>query len=137
MESSKYQLAEWRISIYGRKASEWDLLSRWFFVHKLAHSNIRWLIQIPRLYHIYKKSGEINSFEDMLYNIFAPLYAVSIDPSSNPALHYFLKTVVAFDSVDDGTFYILTSFHDFKNVSNLCYLLYVSHKYFTNILSLL
>lgn len=59
------------------------------------------MIQIPRLYHLYKKDGSVSSFEDMLYNIFAPLYHVSIDPSSNPALHYFLQTIVAFDSVDD------------------------------------
>ena len=26
MEASKYQLAEWRVSIYGRKLSEWDKL---------------------------------------------------------------------------------------------------------------
>ena len=102
LESSKYQLVEWRVSIYGRKASEWDLLSRWFYVNRLSHSNVRWLIQVPRLYHIYKKSGEVKNFEELLDNIFAPLYAVSIDPGSNPALHYFLKTIVAFDSVDDG-----------------------------------
>lgn len=34
-------------------------------------------------------------------NIFCPLFAVSIDPSSNPPLHYFLLTVVGIDSVDD------------------------------------
>lgn len=34
-------------------------------------------------------------------NIFNPLFAVTIDPASNPPLHYFLKTVVGIDSVDD------------------------------------
>jgi AMP deaminase len=101
LEASKYSLVEWRVSIYGKDLSEWDLLSRWFYVHKLAHTNVRWLIQIPRLYHLYRKDGSVKSFEDMLYNIFAPLYHVSMDPSSNPALHYFLQTIVAFDSVDD------------------------------------
>ena len=101
LEASKYSLVEWRVSIYGKDLSEWDLLSRWFYVHKLAHTNVRWLIQIPRLYHLYRKDGSVKSFEDMLYNIFAPLYNVSMDPSSNPALHYFLQTIVAFDSVDD------------------------------------
>jgi len=37
----------------------------------------------------------------MLHNIFAPLFAVSLDPSSNPPLHHFLNSVVGFDSVDD------------------------------------
>ena len=29
LEESKYQHAEWRLSIYGRKRSEWDNLSKW------------------------------------------------------------------------------------------------------------
>lgn len=101
LSASKYQLVEWRISIYGRKASEWSSLARWFYIHRLAHPNVRWLIQIPRLYDIYRKSGEIQSFGQMLSNIFTPLFAVSIDPESNPPLHYLLQTVVGIDSVDD------------------------------------
>ena len=62
---------------------------------------MRWMIQIPRLYDVYRKGGEISSFGQMLNNIFAPLFAVTIDPSSNPPLHYFLNTIVGFDSVDD------------------------------------
>ena len=54
LETSKYQLAEYRVSIYGRKMSEWDKLSRWIWVHRLASPNVRWLIQVPRLYSIYK-----------------------------------------------------------------------------------
>jgi len=101
LEASKYQLVEWRVSIYGRKASEWASLARWFYVHRLAHPNVRWLIQIPRLYDVYKKGGEIHSFGQFLNNIFAPLFAVTLDPSSNPPLHYFLQTIVGIDSVDD------------------------------------
>jgi AMP deaminase len=101
LAASKYQLVEWRISIYGRKASEWSSLARWFYTNRLAHSNVRWLIQIPRLYDAYRRSGEIASFGQMLSNIFAPLFAVSIDPASDPPLHYLLTTVVGFDSVDD------------------------------------
>ncbi len=37
----KYVHAQWRLSIYGRRLCEWDKLSRWFFVHKLAHPNVR------------------------------------------------------------------------------------------------
>jgi AMP deaminase len=48
LEASKYQLAEWRVSIYGRKASEWSSLANWFFDHKLAHENVRWLIQVRK-----------------------------------------------------------------------------------------
>ena len=101
LEASKYQLAEWRISIYGRKPDEWTKLAKWFYDNKLAHPNIRWLIQIPRLFNIYSASKELTSFAQMIGNIFAPLFEVTLNPSSDPALHYFLETIVGFDSVDD------------------------------------
>ena len=112
MEASKYQLAEWRVSIYGRKLSEWDKLSRWFYAHRLAHPCVRWLIQIPRLFHLYAKSGEVTNFQDMLDNIFAPMFEVTVDPSSNVELHVFLSTVVGFDCVDDESNELPESFHD-------------------------
>uniref|UniRef100_A0A7S2WBS6 AMP deaminase n=1 Tax=Rhizochromulina marina TaxID=1034831 RepID=A0A7S2WBS6_9STRA len=101
LEASKYQLTEWRVSIYGRKLSEWDKLARWFFVNQLAHPCNRWLIQIPRIYHVYKRMGEVSNFQDMIDNIFAPLFEVTRDPRSNLSLHTFLQTIVGFDSVDD------------------------------------
>jgi AMP deaminase len=101
LEASKYQLVEWRLSVYGRSADEWTKLAKWFYANRLAHPNVRWMIQVPRLYHVYKASGEVSAFQDFLANIFAPLFAVTVDAASNPALFYFLETVVAFDSVDD------------------------------------
>ena len=101
LDASKYQLVEWRVSIYGRKADEWRRLAKWFYTHRLAHRNVRWMIQVPRLYHVYKASGEIKDFQEMLSNIFEPLFAITLDASSDPALFYFLETVVGFDSVDD------------------------------------
>lgn len=101
LEASKYQLVEWRISIYGRKPSEWANLAQWFYIHRLAHPNVRWLIQVPRLFHIYRRGGEMKSFAEMIHNIFAPLFEVTLDPQSNLPLAYFLETVVGFDSVDD------------------------------------
>ncbi|CAM9104639.1 unnamed protein product [Choristocarpus tenellus] len=102
LEASKYQMVEWRLSIYGRKLSEWDKLSRWCYTNRLCSSqNVRWLIQIPRLYHVYKKIGEVETFGDMIDRIFSPLFEVSVNPDANLPLHAFLKTVVGFDSVDD------------------------------------
>lgn len=101
LEESKYQMVEWRISIYGRKASEWEGLANWFYMNRLAHRNVRWLIQIPRLFHVYKKGGELRSFAQMLHNIFAPLFQVTLDPASCPQLHLLLLAVVGIDSVDD------------------------------------
>uniref|UniRef100_A0A7R9YEX5 AMP deaminase n=1 Tax=Pinguiococcus pyrenoidosus TaxID=172671 RepID=A0A7R9YEX5_9STRA len=101
LSASKYQHVEWRVSIYGRGLSEWDRLARWFYVNRLAHPNLRWMVQIPRLYFVYKKTGAVESFAEMLYNIFHPLFEVTRDPTSNLPLHAFLKTIVGFDSVDD------------------------------------
>ncbi|CAI5738103.1 unnamed protein product [Peronospora destructor] len=101
LHASKYQLVEWRISIYGRKKSEWDKLGRWMYANKLSSPHVRWMVQIPRLYFLYKKLGEVDNFQQMLDYIFLPLFEVTRDPSSNLPLHYFLETMVGFDCVDD------------------------------------
>lgn len=101
LESSKYQMVEWRISIYGKSLDEWDKLAQWVVDNKLFSHNVRWLIQIPRLYDVYKGSGLMSSFEQILKNIFQPLFEVTKDPSSNPKLHIFLQRVIGIDSVDD------------------------------------
>ncbi|GAA5893782.1 hypothetical protein JCM5296_001132 [Sporobolomyces johnsonii] len=101
MQQSKYQMAEYRISIYGRSTSEWDKLAKWIVNNELFSDNVRWLIQIPRLYDVFKKSGGVKDFEEVVRNIFQPLYEVTADPSSHPELHVFLQRVVGFDSVDD------------------------------------
>ncbi|KAK3337065.1 hypothetical protein B0T19DRAFT_411388 [Cercophora scortea] len=101
LESSKYQMVEWRISIYGKSLDEWDKLAAWVIDNKLFSHNVRWLIQIPRLYDVYKATGLMNSFEQVVKNIFQPLFEVTKDPNSHPKLHIFLQRVVGLDSVDD------------------------------------
>ena len=105
------------MSIYGRREDEWDKLARWIIDNKLFSHNVRWLIQIPRLYDVYKENGSINNFEDIvrskfmyrdenpkikfLVDVFKPLFEVTKDPSSHPKLHIFLQRVIGFDTVDD------------------------------------
>jgi AMP deaminase len=101
LESSKYQMVEWRISIYGKSLDEWDKLAAWVIDNKLFSHNVRWLIQIPRLYDVYKSSNLMSSFEQIIKNLFQPLFEVTKDPSSHPKLHIFLQRVVGLDSVDD------------------------------------
>jgi AMP deaminase len=101
LESSKYQMVEWRISIYGRNLQEWDKLAAWVVDNKLFSPNVRWLIQIPRLYAMYKAMGSMDNFEAIIRNVFQPLFEVTLDPSSHPKLHVFLQRVIGFDSVDD------------------------------------
>lgn len=101
LESSKYQMAEWRISIYGRSLDEWDKLAAWVVDNKLFSHNVRWLIQVPRLFDVYKASGLMETFEQVIINVFQPLFEVTKDPNSHPKLHIFLQRVIGFDSVDD------------------------------------
>ena len=98
---SKYQKAEYRISIYGRKKEEWDQLAAWVVDHRLYSSHNRWLIQVPRLYGMYQANRLLRTFAEMLDNLFTPLFEVSIDPTSHPKLHLLLQQVVGFDCVDD------------------------------------
>ncbi|XP_009590592.1 probable AMP deaminase [Nicotiana tomentosiformis] len=101
LEASKYQLAEYRISVYGRKQSEWDTLASWFVNNELYSQNAVWLIQLPRLYNVYRSMGTCTSFQNILDNVFIPLFEVTVDPKSHPHLHLFLMQVVGFDMVDD------------------------------------
>ncbi|KAJ9109547.1 hypothetical protein QFC20_003293 [Naganishia adeliensis] len=124
LEQSKYQNVEWRLSIYGRNLQEWDKLAKWVVNNKLFSHNVRWLIQVPRLYEVYKGSGAIKNFGELvrseflgdkrqaaklkvlplnltITDLFQPLFEVTQDPSSHPELHIFLQRVVGFDSVDD------------------------------------
>ncbi len=101
LEESKYQNSELRLSIYGRSPTEWDKLAEWAMNHDVYSDNVRWLIQVPRLYDIYKCNNLAKSFEEILDNLFRPLFEATKDPSSHPALHRFLRFVIGFDSVDD------------------------------------
>ncbi|XP_068230413.1 AMP deaminase 2 isoform X3 [Palaemon carinicauda] len=101
LEESKYQNAELRLSIYGKSQDEWDKLARWAVEHNVHSEKIRWLIQVPRLFDVYKSNNIMNNFASLIDNLFRPLFEVSIDPSSHPELHAFLQYVIGFDSVDD------------------------------------
>ncbi|XP_020975347.1 AMP deaminase isoform X2 [Arachis ipaensis] len=46
LEASKFQMAEYRISVYGRKQSEWDQLASWFVNNAIYNKNAVWLIQV-------------------------------------------------------------------------------------------
>ncbi len=49
LEESKYQHAEYRLSIYGRSRDEWDKLAHWAVKYNVHSKHVRWLIQVPRL----------------------------------------------------------------------------------------
>ncbi|KAJ1019758.1 hypothetical protein NDA13_005983 [Ustilago tritici] len=101
LEQSKYQMAEYRVSIYGRTKGEWDKLASWVVDNGLFRPNVRWLIQVPRLYDVYKANGTVENFEQIIRNVYEPLFEVTKNPQSHRKLHVFLQRVVGFDLVDD------------------------------------
>ncbi|XP_061990002.1 probable AMP deaminase [Rosa rugosa] len=46
LSASKYQMAEHRISKYGKKQSEWDQMASWIVNNELYSENVVWLIQV-------------------------------------------------------------------------------------------
>ena len=101
LEANKYSMAEYRLSIYGKDRNEWSKLAAWVIDNSLISDNVRWIIQIPRLFDTYKSKGVLENFSELLENVFEPLFRVTQDPSCDPKLHKFLDYVVGFDSVDD------------------------------------
>lgn len=63
LRDTKYQHSEPRLSIYGRAPDEWAKLATWAVDHKIYSDNVRWLIQVPRLYSVYRKLGTVESFQ--------------------------------------------------------------------------
>jgi len=101
LEESKYQNLEPRLSIYGRNINEWDKLADWAINNNVYSDNVRWLIQVPRLFDIYRVNNCVKNFQEIIHNLFQPLFEVTKDPKSHPSLHRFLQYVTGFDSVDD------------------------------------
>ncbi|CAD2219605.1 hypothetical protein AGDE_15112 [Angomonas deanei] len=67
----------------------------------MQHPTNKWMIQVPRLFGLYRRSGKLRNFQEMLSNIFAPLWEASIHPERHPFLHIFLANISAMDSVDN------------------------------------
>jgi adenosine deaminase len=55
------QMAEYRISIYGRKQSEWDQLASWIVNNNLYSQNVVWLIQVQLT------SSFVDGFHSLLF----------------------------------------------------------------------
>ncbi|EPY19670.1 AMP deaminase [Strigomonas culicis] len=97
----QYTYAENRVSVYGINIKEWDKLSDWFATHGMTNKHNKWIIQVPRVYKVFRAQNVIGSFGQYLQNIFQPLWEASLHPAEHPTLHNFLKHVSGFDSVDN------------------------------------
>jgi len=92
---------EIRISVYGKSLQEWSDLASWFKRYEMSTFGVRWLVQVPRLYTHLKRAGFIKTYDDILLNIFQPLFEVTANPSRDLDLHFLLQQVGGFDCVGD------------------------------------
>ena len=99
--SSNNIKSEFRISIYGRRRDEWNALAEFVVTHNLFSESNRFLVQIPRLYDMWRKQNAIKSMSEMLDNIFQPLYECTLRPNEHRKLHLLLSQCTGFDCVDD------------------------------------
>ena len=98
-----------RLSIYGMERYEWLQLAKWImrdwqggrFSGPVLSTHNRWIIQIPRLWRIFCLKGKQRTYQDMLNNLFCPIFEATLFPEKNPEVSELLKHIVAFDSVDD------------------------------------
>ncbi|XDA70334.1 hypothetical protein R6Z07F_000709 [Ovis aries] len=98
---AKYQHAEPRLSIYGRSPEEWSKLSTWFVQNRVYCPNMTWMIQVPRIYDVFRSKNFLPHFGKMLENVFMPVFEATINPQAHPDLSVFLRHITGFDSVDD------------------------------------
>uniref|UniRef100_F6R4B7 AMP deaminase n=1 Tax=Monodelphis domestica TaxID=13616 RepID=F6R4B7_MONDO len=98
---ARYQHAEPRLSIYGRSPDEWTKLSTWFVSNGIHCPNMTWMIQVPRIYDVFRSKNFLPHFGKMLENIFLPVFEATVNPQAHPDLSIFLKRITGFDSVDD------------------------------------
>ncbi|XP_051494936.1 AMP deaminase 1 isoform X2 [Apus apus] len=91
LEDAKYQYAEPRLSIYGRSAEEWPKLASWFNKHRVYSPNMKWMIQVPRIYDVFRSKNFLPHFGKMLENIFVPLFEATVNPQAHKELSVFLR----------------------------------------------
>ncbi|XP_009871170.1 PREDICTED: AMP deaminase 1, partial [Apaloderma vittatum] len=101
LEDAKYQHAEPRLSIYGRSPEEWPKLASWFNKHRVYSPNMKWMIQVPRIYDVFRSKNFLPHFGKMLENIFVPVFEATVNPQAHKELSVFLRHITGFDSVDD------------------------------------
>jgi len=100
---------EMRLSIYGMERNEWLNLAKWVlrdwtggaYPGNMLSPKNRWLVQVPRLWRVYCKKGGGVSFQNMLENLFIPLFEATLHPDQHPEVAELLNNIVGLDSVDD------------------------------------
>lgn len=97
-----------RVSVYGRSAQEWDKLADWVVNNNLlsddvctvyvasTHSldgQVRWLVQLPRIYNVLFKKNNVASFDEMLVRSLGCMLTVVTSSLLQTAAQHLLAAV--------------------------------------------
>ena len=86
------------------------MLSSWAKRYDLTSiSNVRFAVQIPRIFQVWRGNGTVVNFGEILQNFFEPIFLATLEPEKNAVLASFLKCVHLFDSVDDEVSWVYLS----------------------------
>lgn len=134
-----FTYAEDRLRIHGASSNEWYMLADWFDRYGMASDHKRWMIALPRNYHVLHRRGQAKNFGCYLDHIFSALWEISLRPAKNTRLHYFLNHVSGFDCVAEESSMDIpfdnTFPHDWNTDSNPPYSMYMYYLW-ANIASL-
>jgi AMP deaminase len=119
---------EMRLSVYGMERNEWLNLAKWvltdwvggIYPGNMLSSRNRWMVQIPRLWRVYCKKGGGVSFQNMLENLFIPLFEATLYPEEHPEVAELLSNIVGIDSVDDEGCLEVSALHPQPGCSLVC-----------------
>lgn len=59
----------------------------------MVHLEAGWRVCASSHSDVYHSKKQLSTFQEMLENIFSPLFEVTVDPGSHPELHLFLQHV--------------------------------------------
>lgn len=80
---------------------EWPKLAEWAHNFKVESKHMSFLIQVPRAYKALATSNHLNNFQEMLDNIFLPIFEATSNPEQHQEIVNFLTKITGFDVVDD------------------------------------
>ena len=100
LKSRSQTALEPRLSIYGFGYQEWSDLANFFITHRVQNERVKWMIQVPRLCNVFM-GKKYQSFDELLRNIFEPMFQATLYPEAHPNIHVLLSNIGAVDSVDD------------------------------------
>lgn len=115
-EKSKYQLGQVSVDFQFYDSQEynwWYKFSNWIKRWNLISYNIRWNVQISRVYSKLFKLGRVTCFNDMLDMIFKPIFDHTNNSDNNPEFHYFITNICSLDLViSENDDYLWKEFSD-------------------------